>query len=69
MSANDRMRFVPCPACGLPVGASPYKCWSRNVTLRTALRQAVGNHVRRAHPGTGARERSLMCDAAVEGIR
>ena len=68
MSANDRMRFVPCPACGLPVGASPYKCWSRNVTLRTALRQAVANHFRRRHPGIGVRARSFACDDAVVGL-
>ena len=62
--------IVVCPRCHQPLvaGAATYGV-NRGTVTRTALRIRVASHARAVHGGLSVRERSLLADAAVEGMQ
>ena len=62
--------IVVCPRCHQPLvaGAASYGV-NRGTVTRTALRIRVSGHARAVHTDLSVRERSLLADAAVEGMQ
>jgi len=62
--------IVVCPGCQQPLVARAARAGvNRGTVTRTALRIRVMSHARAVHNGLSARERSLLADRAVEGMR
>jgi len=62
--------IVLCPRCRQPlVATAALYGVNRGTVTRTVLRTRVSGHARAVHCGLSARERSLLADEAVEGMR
>ena len=62
--------IVVCPRCRKPlVARAATDGVNRGTVTRTALRRSVSSHARAVHTDLSVRERSLLADAAVEGMR